>query len=101
MGFHIIGVVSVFMIFFASPNCYMTALSLPVPDPNGHKVICLSFLFTSSEKHKAEIKDRKVLEILQTKDNTIQELEQVQYIFIQHFMTGIAFYIFVFCMSFI
>ena len=42
----------------------------------------LTFLFftlSSSEKHKAEIKDRKVLEILQSKDYKIQELEQVQY----------------------
>ncbi|XP_035515304.1 centlein [Morone saxatilis] len=33
-------------------------------------------LVVEREKHKAEIKDRKVLEILQSKDYTIQELEQ-------------------------
>ncbi|KAM3624285.1 uncharacterized protein V6R79_021527 [Siganus canaliculatus] len=33
-------------------------------------------LVVEREKHKAEIKDRKVLEILQSKDFTIQELEQ-------------------------
>ncbi|KAM9313757.1 centlein [Pholidichthys leucotaenia] len=33
-------------------------------------------LVVEREKHKAEIKDRKVLEILQTKDYMIQELEQ-------------------------
>ncbi|KAM3864807.1 centlein [Diretmus argenteus] len=33
-------------------------------------------LVVEREKHKAETKDRKVLEILQTKDYTIQELEQ-------------------------
>ncbi|XP_041789143.1 centlein isoform X2 [Chelmon rostratus] len=33
-------------------------------------------LVVEREKHKAEIKDRKVLEILQCKDYTIQELEQ-------------------------
>lgn len=44
---------------------------------NGHIFLC--FLFFLSEKHKAEIKDQKVLEILQSKDDTIQELEKVQY----------------------
>lgn len=34
------------------------------------------FVFLS-EKHKAEMKDRKVLEILQSKDDTIKELQQV------------------------
>ncbi|XP_005726945.1 centlein-like [Pundamilia nyererei] len=33
-------------------------------------------LVVEREKHKAEIKDRKVLEILQSKDYKIQELEQ-------------------------
>lgn len=33
-------------------------------------------LVVEREKYKAEIKDRKVLEILQTKDYKIQELEQ-------------------------
>lgn len=37
-----------------------------------------SWIFFNSEKHKAENKDRKVLEILQSKDYKIQELEQVQ-----------------------
>ncbi|XP_037830880.1 centlein isoform X2 [Kryptolebias marmoratus] len=38
---------------------------------------CTLFLtFFNSEKHKAENKDRKVLEILQSKDYKIQELEQ-------------------------
>ncbi|TKS68319.1 Centlein Centrosomal protein [Collichthys lucidus] len=37
-------------------------------------VSCIAGLIC--EKHKAEIKDRKVLEILQSKDYTIQELEQ-------------------------
>lgn len=34
-------------------------------------------LFVSREKQKAEVKDRKVLEILQVKDNKIVMLEQV------------------------
>lgn len=37
-------------------------------------------LFFTSEKHKAEMRDRKVLEILQFKDHMIEELEQVWYI---------------------
>lgn len=41
----------------------------------------------SSEKHKAEMKDRKVLEILQSKDYKIQELEQVRYILVQQVVT--------------
>lgn len=39
----------------------------------------VSSVFTS-EKHKAEMRDRKVLEILQFKDHMIEELEQVWYI---------------------
>uniref|UniRef100_A0A3Q2GIT9 Uncharacterized protein n=1 Tax=Cyprinodon variegatus TaxID=28743 RepID=A0A3Q2GIT9_CYPVA len=35
-------------------------------------------LVVEREKHKTEMKDRKVLEILQTKDHRIQELEQVK-----------------------
>lgn len=37
------------------------------------------FSFFTSEKHKAEMRDRKVLEILQFKDHMIEELEQVWY----------------------
>ena len=37
------------------------------------------FPLLHSEKQKGEMKDRKVLEILQTKDYKIQELEQVRY----------------------
>ena len=42
-------------------------------------IFLISFFFkiSFSEKHKAEIKDGKVLEILQAKDFKIQELEQV------------------------
>lgn len=36
------------------------------------------FSFSTSEKHKAEMRDRKVLEILQFKDHMIEELEQVR-----------------------
>lgn len=39
-------------------------------------------LFFTSEKHKAEMRDRKVLEILQFKDHIIEELEQVWYGFL-------------------
>lgn len=37
---------------------------------------CL-FFFVSREKQKAEVKDRKILEILQVKDSEIETLEQV------------------------
>lgn len=37
----------------------------------------LFFLSVSREKQKAEVKYRKVLEILQAKDNEIEILEQV------------------------
>lgn len=39
------------------------------------------FLFVSREKQKAEVKDRRVLEILQAKDNKIETLEQVCIVF--------------------
>lgn len=39
-------------------------------------------LFFTSEKHKAEMRDRNVLEILQFKDLMIEELEQVLYGFL-------------------
>lgn len=41
---------------------------------------CLSyyFSFSLSEKHKAEMRDRNVLEILQFKDQMIEDLEQVR-----------------------
>ena len=39
--------------------------------------VLLFFPLFYSEKQKGEMKDRKVLEILQTKDYKIQELEQV------------------------
>lgn len=45
------------------------------------------FFYCYREKHKAEIKDRKVLEILQSKDYTIQELEQVQYSLVKQALT--------------
>lgn len=35
------------------------------------------FLFVSREKKNAEVKDRRILEILQAKDNKIESLEQV------------------------
>lgn len=35
------------------------------------------YFSVSREKQKSEVKDRKVLEILQVKDVKIQELEQV------------------------
>lgn len=38
-------------------------------------------MFVSREKQKAEVKDRKVLEILQAKDSKIETLEQVSIIF--------------------
>lgn len=46
-----------------------------------------SLFYCHREKYKAEIKDRKVLEILQSKDYTIQELEQVQYSLVKQALT--------------
>lgn len=66
------------MIYFALSNS-SNPLASSLVDDCGHTFICFSFSLSSSEKHKAEIKDRKVLEILQSKDYKIQELEQVQY----------------------
>lgn len=42
------------------------------------KLLSYYFSFFTSEKHKAEMRDRKVLEILQFKDHMIEELEQVR-----------------------
>lgn len=39
--------------------------------------VSIFFLFVSREKQKAEVKDRRVLEILQAKDSKIETLEQV------------------------
>lgn len=39
------------------------------------------FLFVSREKRKAEVKDRRILEILQAKDIKIESLEQVYIMF--------------------
>lgn len=39
------------------------------------------YIFVFREKQKAEVKDRKVLEILQVKDNKIQTLEQVSILY--------------------
>lgn len=43
---------------------------------------CQYIFVVSREKQKAELKDRKVLEILQVKDSKIQTLEQVSTLFI-------------------
>lgn len=42
---------------------------------------CQYIFVVSREKQKAELKDRKVLEILQVKDSKIQTLEQVSIMF--------------------
>lgn len=46
----------------------------------GEILQCLSYYlsFSLSEKHKAEMRDRNVLEILQFKDQMIEDLEQVR-----------------------
>lgn len=59
------------------PQVFKFSVSL-----NGHIYSLFVCSFFLSEKHKAEMKDRKVLEILQSKDDTIQKLQQVQYSFI-------------------
>lgn len=38
-------------------------------------------MFVSREKQKTEVKDRRVLEILQAKDSKIETLEQVRITF--------------------